>query len=254
MIKRIFLSAALGRQYLGSVARLKEQVKLLSPNSEFVCLTSENLRELCPKTFTVYKNILVENIRGFGYFAWKPEMIYQAIQGKFGLYDEVVWIDAGCEVNSLAGARRVFKNRSEYVMENGIWTHALASPEACYTKKEVLSKYLSLDPNPKIQFQANYMHFGVIKPTLVVNNWLDMAMEGVKNLDFELKVKQDKEFIEHRNDQSLFSISCKLNSITPNKLDISTGRGISVLRSLNQPIWISRNRTGTTIKPRWLGR
>jgi hypothetical protein len=251
-LKRIFLSAGLGSEYIPAINRLQSQIRRLFREAKFVSLTAENLSYMCPITFQKYGDVMKEETRGFGYFAWKPEVILRAVSGEFGVVDEVIWIDAGCEVNSFITARRKFSQRSDVALSKGLWTHALYSAESEFTKKEVLSHYLASDPNPKIQFQANYMHFSTSNTSALLEKWLEMTLFGIENLDFKIRQKQDTCFKEHRNDQSLFSIACKTYSVSPDIFNLTTGRGISLLRSLNEPVWISRNRTGISIIPRFM--
>jgi hypothetical protein len=62
-------------------------------------------------------------------------------------------------------------------------------------------------------------------------------------------------FIGHRSDQSAFSLITKKYGYRPSKLNLPNGVSLkSRIRGLTEPIWISRNRTGQTIIPKWIQR
>ena len=223
--------------------------------ADILVLNSQNLSEYCPKVFQIYKDLLNEEVKGYGYWLWKPEFILGAMQGRFGKFDQVVWIDSGCEINSNLISRWRFRDRIARTQIQGYWLHALRSSENEYSKSKVKKLFpeLSLDAMQSPQIQANYMHFSSQAALQLVQEWHDLSIASISNFNFEISESEHKNFVEHRNDQSVLSLLAKKHGFEQSRLDLPTGRSRrSVVRALTEPVWISRNRNGASVVPTWV--
>ena len=250
----ILLTAGLGSADMQSAARrVARDASRLAIFSQVVVLTNDNLEELCPTISFKYRNILNSRIRGFGYMCWKAEIVYRFLKknnGKRG----VVWIDAGCEVSpSIITRLRLVKNLHE-AKRRGYLFFNLDTKESSYTKRELFCEFPSLDFLDS-EPQAQTTFFALIGPVglKIAARWFEIIAKSEFNFNEETKSKQLPQFIEHRHDQSVFSLALKEAGYTANLRPLRNGRGklfSKVLTFIFDPIIASRNRTGESIAPR----
>lgn len=225
--------------------------------AEIIVLNSQNISEYCPKVFEAYQDLLNERVKGYGYWLWKPEFILGAMKGRFGNFDQVVWVDSGCEINSNYLSRSRFRRRIVRTQSQGYWLHALKSSDNEYSKSKVKNLFpeLSLNAMHSPQIQANYLHFSSQAALQLVQEWHDLSIASISNFNFEISENEHINFVEHRNDQSVLSLLAKKYNFEHSRLDLPTGKTRrSVVRGVTEPVWISRNRSGASIVPTWVRR
>ncbi len=218
-----------------------------------VAVTNENLKEVCGRVSASYPHIFNEATRGYGYMTYKPDAIKSAFEGLWGDCDGVVWIDAGCELFLTPLTRIRFNHFLKIARKRGIACFSMGTPEISYTKRLLFDKFPSINPiTSGNQIQATWLIAYGAKGRKVVDEWLQMILESEENFNLaESPVGEFPEFVEHRYDQSIFSLVCKKNGIKPMLLRPTPGRGSwkTLLRSFFHPIWTSRNRTGKSSIP-----
>jgi hypothetical protein len=174
----------------------------------------------------INKYLLTKNRRGYGYWLWKPEIVLDFLK-KIPENSILQYSDIGCHIN-----RKGFKRIGEY--------------QNICDKKNMLTFQYSDPPNRKIDLiYPNYLEFQYTKADLM--NFLDINYHSIhmsspqiwsgtffikkneKNIKFMeswLRIfenmnliddsmsvaKNNNKFIEHRHDQSAFSLLCKLNN------------------------------------------
>jgi len=160
--KRIALvTAGLGDLNFSNASnRLVQQAKNIYGFDYIVELTSENIAELCPHTSSFYKDVLRSDVPGYGYWSWKPELIFRIASGELGQVGQIVWIDSGCEILANPVTRKRFLDRIQTAQDSSGWFHTLESSDKQYTKNEVIRKFPDVDQEAldAPQFQANYFH------------------------------------------------------------------------------------------------
>jgi hypothetical protein len=257
--KRVaLLTVGLGNEnYKAAAARIIRQSRELYDFDLTIDLTSSNFSDLCPSTAKIYEKFLNGGSSGYGFWAWKPELVHKVASGAFGPIDQIVWVDSGCELLANAVSRRVFKSRITTTFKGKGWFHTLNSSEFQYSKSLVIEKFPSVEKNAlkKPQIQANYFHLNTEKSIKLIEDWYKYSRE-VNLMNLEIREKEeDLSFIEHRSDQSLLSILVKSMSIPVNANNLPTGwTKTSKIRGMVHPVWISRNRTGISIVPKFLER
>lgn len=255
-MKTILLTAGLGeRNYSEAAYRLSSQATSLFEFNDILVLNNENFRSICPISYEMYRQYRLEDTPGFGYWCWKPELIHAAINGKFGNFDQVIWMDSGCEVNSNVISRKIFENRIYHTQHCGFWLHALKSSDLMYTKALVISQFpeLNREQIESFQFQANYMHFSSERAATSVEEWFTVAKDNIENLTLRTADNESSYFIEHRSDQSILSMVLKRRNVYYNRIDLPSGRSTrSAIRGIFEPVWISRNRGGKSIVPKFI--
>lgn len=243
-----FVTASFGEnRFHESAERLISQAKKMGVFSDFFLVTEQNLDLFAPRISQKYGNFLNSSCKGYGFYSWKSEIVYSILNNKLG--DGVMYVDAGCELNSRFLARmrlRFMMNKAE---EIGFF-HVLKYRELEYTKRRVLD-YFSLSPSDSSswQIQATWFLLSSKGGIDVARKWTEACLTDIQILDDSLGEEQD-EFIEHRYDQSVFSCLLKSMGVSPNKHN-PCFRPVSLkskIRCYLHPVWSARNRSGVSIQ------
>ncbi len=249
--KVLFLTAGLGEENFCAAARRVElQVIKLSPYSRVINLSNENLRVICPEVSNVFADHLSVNTRGYGYMAWKSEIVMRAVNGDFGSYEYVVWVDSGCEVNSSKAGRATFLYWLALTKFRGYLFFKLETPEAFFTKRDLFKQFPVLSPDDfSGQLQTTFFILQTSRSRQLVQLWFSKCLEDIRNIDESTSHQGEREgFNIHRHDQSVFSLSAKSLGLT--KTIRTLPNGAKGLFRFAIPIWASRNRSGFSINPR----
>ena len=256
--KWFLLTAGFGSPEMEAAAlRVRGQAQSLELFSTVIAFTNKDLPNCCPKMVTQYGGYLNSSHKGFGYFAWKVELVHSALSGAFGPCDGVVWVDAGCEVYKSLWTRLRLKSWMRNAEKTGTFVYSLDTPEQDFTKKALFDHFPDLDSSDRSpQFQATwFMLHGDIGKS-IADQWMEIASSGISTLDLSQSPGGEVEtFKEHRFDQSIFSLVLKSRSTPLNKYKQAGGfSGVkSQIRAfLFHPIWTSRNRSGYSIQNRFL--
>jgi hypothetical protein len=173
-----------------------------------------------------YKSIMCNN-RGFGYWMWKPQIILQLLN-KINQGDIINYIDIGCKLNFLARKRLIeyfsIVNSSRGILafqygnsKDFIGMNSLNFLEKQFTKGDLFSFFGlsndSLEANT-FQYQAGVIFIKKCDFSInLIKEW--SRISKIKNLidDSPSETKNFKNFIDHRHDQSIFSLLCKKNNV-----------------------------------------
>lgn len=234
--------------------RLIAQARKLFPFGETLIVTKENIGEICPYVSQVYPEYLNEKCKGFGFYSWKPEALYSILASSNLRNTGVIWIDAGCEINSNFASKHLFRAILKSAIKNGGWFYGLRTREDQYTKRDLLLRFKEVAKiHPDIQVQANFLVLYGDDGLKIAKKWLELATERIENIDFSIsKSGENSDFVQHRNDQSLLSIIVKQlgygisRLIPPSRPKSNSGR----LKGFVSPVWVARNRSGVSILSR----
>jgi hypothetical protein len=232
--------------------RVERDLVGLYPFSKILKFTSNDLAVCAPKTLAKYSSFLKEDVPGYGYYSWKPEIVHRAISGEFGSCDGVVWIDGGCEILNTPWTRRKFQKEIALAEQTGYSVFELDTPENRFSKRdaiEVFSPNLESDKTPQVQATHFFLHGEVGRE--IAEKWFGAGMEGIHMFDHTPSIQGDPEdFVLHKSDQSLFSLSLKSLGATERVTTPPAGnRGLfSRISAMRAPIWVSRNRDGESLK------
>jgi len=146
--------------------------------------------------------------RGGGYWIWKPYLIKRKLES-LSDNDVLIYCDAGCMING-----RGEKRFKEYIAllsksETGCLSFELPHKEIEYTKQEVFDHFGSSET----LIHSNQLMATVVmlkkcpNTTMLINEWYTALCENPSLFtDDGDNAIQNKEFIDHRHDQSIFSI------------------------------------------------
>jgi hypothetical protein len=157
-----------------------------------------------------HKNFILNNKRGYGYYIWKPKILIETFK-KIKYNDIVIYSDSGCELNK-EGIDRL-KEYINMAKINDLVVFSLRYKENQYTKKDLL---LELDCDNYCS-SKNQIMSGVFiirkckRMENFLNRWLELSLKNNFNLISDSNSLHDNSnnFIEHRHDQSIFSVLIK---------------------------------------------
>ena len=94
---RIFLCSFGNSSYLSSLSRLRAQAEETGWFYRVECNTEKNLSAFFRQEAA---DLLKQEVRGFGYWIWKPQILLQCLQQmEYG--DILLYTDAGCHINEV---------------------------------------------------------------------------------------------------------------------------------------------------------
>lgn len=252
--KWIVVTAGVGtKQFEGAAYRVQSTIQDSGVVDKAVAIITSDLNDICPRTSEIYSDLMNTDTRGYGYMCWKAEIVNAAFQGKWGDFEGVIWIDAGCEVSLNHLSKIYFRRFQNYAQRHGVACFTLDTPEFHYTKRDIFELFPQIDPESAgNQIQSTWMFLHGDKGRLIASQWLETVCKGTNLLDLSPSSSEEfPGFIENRYDQSTFSMVCKMNKIKVMRYRPTTGSGslISRIRGVVNPIWAARNRTPVSVKP-----
>ena len=160
----------------------------------------------------VLKDKLSLDIRGFGYWCWKPFIVLKTLENIE--YDDIlVYADIGCYLNK-SGINR-FYEFLDIVIENKNICTEVGLSEKQYTKSDLFNYFNVLnDKNITDTFQRLAPFFILEKNNVnleLVQKWMQVFYDDFSLIDDSpSKIPNLDGFIENRHDQSAFSILSKI--------------------------------------------
>jgi hypothetical protein len=190
-------------------------------------------------------NFIESNRRGYGYWIWKPHLIQKTLN-EMELNDVLVYADAGCNLNASSTA---IERMYEYIKMVDSSFFGLLSfqmehlPEYKYTKRQTFDAVSDNNTHQNTgQCMATAMVIRKNAHTVnLVNEWVYYSQ--IYDLINDKTGVEYTGFIDHRHDQSIYSIlvkkygSIKIPDETFFAPDWTT-------RGINYPIWAVRDKRG----------
>jgi hypothetical protein len=196
-----------------NIERIKREAEELNIFDNIFTFSEESLDESFKSKFI---DKLTLNTRGYGYWVWKPYLILQTLN-KLNDGDVLLYADTGCTLNK-EGKTRLY----EYVdivskSKSGILASQLLdiNKEKYFTKTDLFD-YFNVMYNDKVvetpQVAATIILLRKDTNTIgFLNEWYKVYTDNFWLVDdTESNIPNAIEFVEHRHDQSVFSILCKL--------------------------------------------
>jgi hypothetical protein len=244
----IFLTSSIGGQKWNEAAvRLVEQVQSLGFFEKCVIVTEKDLPGICPQIFRFYSSEELTSEKNFGYYSWKSSIAKAALFGFWGNYDGVMYLDAGSEFQVNRYSVRIFQAYISNAQENGITAFTINTPERSFTKAELFREFPKVQAEDETpQFQAGGWFLFGKKGTRVAMEWDECTWKDRRNVDASFNpADQIPNFIAPRYDQSVFSLTCKSNTVEPfyPAPASSVTRWLDSIRAYKLPILWLRNQT-----------
>ncbi len=210
-MKRKFICFADSRM-MSSLKRLHNQAEQMQFFDEISTLSELDL----PDDFRVkHAKLMKRGVRGFGYWVWKPYIIQKALEA-LNDGDELWYLDTGCHLNP-KGRDRLF-HYAEVLANTPLGIAAFELETACsdraYTKMDLLV-HMGVHDKPEItdsgQLCTTHILMRKCPPVMqFVEDWKSAWNDMHLVDDTPSLIPNFPEFIEHRHDQSVFSIMAKL--------------------------------------------
>ncbi len=206
-----------------SVNRFKQQSKEMNVYKDIKVYGLKDLSKEKKKQIQSFK---IKRL--YGYASWKPEIILNFIE-KIPENSILQYSDIGCHFNTNGSER--LKEYMEISKKEGILGFQYKMPnfklkkklkfqiylENEYTKSDLFN-FFNLDLNSPIldsqQVWSGTMFFkNNLKTKFFLRKWLEICNINHLVDDSSSKSNNHDNFIEHRHDQSVFSILCKINNV-----------------------------------------
>ena len=223
-----------GENYINSVNRIHSELSDLNIFDLIIKYTDTELKkdEIFWKKNSEF---ILENNRGYGYWLWKPYIILKTLN-TMDNGDILLYLDSGCEIIADEESSEKMSNLLDKCNNNELLYTLTNQTEKKYNKMDLL-KYMDMDNNNIKNSEQNQATIIFIKKTdktyNLIEEWYTIAC-NYHFIDDSISIEQnDSSFIEHRHDQSIFSLLTKKYSFNNNEnklYDFS-------------PIHISRKRT-----------
>lgn len=182
-----------------------------------------------------------KNRRGFGYWLWKPYLIKKNIDTMED-GDILLYSDSGCELG-IQNKEKLLECFDLVKKEKLMATHVAGQIEIKWSKKDLVEK-IGVDEEKylnSLQNQATVILLLVCPETrFLIKEWYDISCD-YHNIDDSPSISPNYDsFIEHRHDQSIFSLlTKKYNMLSDNML-------------LEDVVYIFKNRGGTSMLKKWI--
>jgi hypothetical protein len=197
--------------YYNSLKRIHNQAKQMNIFSNILIITDKILEKRCHIFWNKHKNFILKNNRGYGYWLWKSFIILKTLES-IDEEDIIVYADSGCSLN-INGLNRL----NEYfdIVKNskyGILTFETPFIEKQYTKRDVFD-HMNLNNNESLNSKHLIATIIILKKCehtmKIINEWYEICCNYQLIDDSPSILLNDISFIEHRHDQSIFSLLVK---------------------------------------------
>jgi hypothetical protein len=209
-----------GQNFYDAGNRIKNELSAIHFFDNIVTYTDTDLKT-DTKFWNMHREFIEHNKRGYGYWLWKPYLILKTME-QMQDNDILFYLDVGCEVTSTEDTYSKLLDVANKCDSCDILYTDTEHDTKSYTKMDLL-EYLDMNTVPikdSIMHQATYI---VIKKnettTKLMKDWYKISCNYHLLDDTPSSVSNDKTFIEHRHDQSIFSLLVnKYNLVTPENI------------------------------------
>jgi hypothetical protein len=210
--RKIYFLSFADRRLRKSLKRIKWQAKEIAVFDKIYCWDERNLDRIF---WEKWGNFCKTN-RGFGFYIFKPQMSLQVLE-EMRDGNILLFCDAGCHIHK-CGKRRLLQYCDILDQsESGILAFGQNEIEKIWTKGDLFDYF---DVRSNLDITESTQHCGGIflikkcdKSVEFVKKWLTVY-DDVHLVDDSPSVSPNFEgFREHRHDQSVFSILCKINDV-----------------------------------------
>ena len=206
-MKKIFISFGTTHNYQNSIRRIKLQAENMNYFDEVIIFTEKDFDEEYLKQ---NGDFMTNNSRGYGYWCWKSYFI-KKVMNTMNDNDILVYADCGC---TLVNTNVAIGRLDAYVklcskLEVGNLSFQMVFPEKSYTKSDVFHKLNALDDTIMNSGQLVGGIFVLRKcPNVIklIDEYYNACQDHSVIDNSQSETKNDPTFVDHRHDQSVFSI------------------------------------------------
>jgi hypothetical protein len=226
--------------FKNSLKRIYKEAQNFNVFDIIQILDNKILEERAPIFWNKHKDFILSNPRGYGFWLWKPFIILKTLEN-MKENDLLVYVDAGCTLN-LNGFNRL--NDYFTIVEksiSGILTFESFFLEKQYTKMDLFN-FINLNDynllNSKQIIATAIIFRKCTNSVNFVKEWYEICCNYNLINDSNSIFKNDISFIEHRHDQSVFSLLAKKYKleVLPDETYFENFN----INGKNYPIWSTR--------------
>ena len=255
-MKTLFVTYGSHSNYLEAAIRLSEQVKKTKLFDKIIVLDDPKLIDLSPYWRKLNKRMQELDAPGRHRQAGKTFLMKYVFSDLCTEFDVVMYADPGCEIPNNLISKMRFKTLLRGAYNFGGIAEQLEYPEYMYTKKALL-EFIGDRPDIRNTGQIQATWFILKNNSLNVNlidKWLtltDPTLGLWQDPSERERMSQSSGFIDHRRDQSIFSLLWK-EFLLPIKAPYwEFGARVGAIRGLIEPIHTSRNKSGVSNLPKF---
>ncbi len=257
MIKRIYFACfADGPDSIkNSGNRILEQARRSNIFDDCRVFNRQSMSELTAINMTVNDIMNIRN-HGFGFFIWKPILISALLEKTIPEDSILVYCDSGTELVTNKYAEQRMHRVISRLGEQPILAFQTDFPEYFHTKSICLSLIINPEDKRTKQIEATTILIrNCPEARVLIAEWKRLAQkDNFKYLNDDLS-HEAMEFIEHRHDQSIFSVLYKNAGYKPLRMSQVLGylhknSNLSPFRRFRYNsffLWQIRNRSGNTV-------
>lgn len=248
----IFVTYGSYGNYVDAGSRLVRQANSLKVFTQSYLLTDT---DLCSKSQTWREwssNLEKQDYPNRYHQAGKAFLVQYIMKNICKENDVIMYADAGCEIVNNLWSRITMKRLIKKAVSYGGLAEQLDYPEENYTKSELLKHF-----GNKTEFSKS----GQIQNTFfilrcdsqsedIIDKWIEIINPSTGLWRDPVTRKNEKPcFVDHRRDQSIFSLLWKQSGLPVKKPYWRFGVNFGSWRGLTEPIHTSRNRSGISKLP-----
>ena len=244
-----FLSFADVNFFAGALARCKIQAENFEDENKnkifkkVFCINSDDLKVKYPEFYSQHSSFIENNPRGYGYWIWKPYLIWKTMES-LNENDILFYMDSGCQLNYSGLDRfKFYCQKADEIGGLNFFMHHLTSE---YTKMDT---YRRIFPNTDDALDTYQRIGGILflkcseKNKNFFKEFYNICVEdSYRYVDDTPSEKPNHEsFIDHRHDQSIFSLMVEKHKIFYELLDETWWPPNWGESGKDYPIWATRN-------------
>ena len=206
-MKIYFVSFGSTNKYIKSINRIRQQADNMNIFNK-ICVYTE--KDFDKKFLDKHSNFINNSKRGYGYWIWKSYFVKKTLD----IMDDgdiLIYADAGC---TLINTPNAIKRLNQYItlcnkLDNANIGFQMCFPEKSYTKMDLFNK---LDVNNETMLNSGQLVGGIFilkkcsKIVNLINEYYDLSQDYHLIDDSKSNINNHPDFIDHRHDQSLFSL------------------------------------------------
>ena len=246
----LFITFADGNvDYREASNRLAKQAIKFDVFTKVIALCDSDFRKVDSEWSEVAEIYEKLNLFPYYYLGTKAWVVNGALNGIFGDFDLIFYADAGCEFLVNSWTKKELRHLLTTAYELGGVAEQLDYPEKQYSKKGLVNYFSLSEHDLNIgQIQATWSIWkNSVNSKAIAKEWVRLShpylnfWHNPEGLEIR---EQSHEYIDHRRDQSIFSILWKKSNYFVKQPYWEYGGKFGFVRGCSIPIHAIRNRTG----------
>lgn len=240
------LTAGLGSlRWRLAAARLTRQARKSNLFNHVIAVTDIGRRTPWHSIFRDHEFLFTNGNRGYGYWLWKPLLINYILQ-RLPKSDLLVYLDAGCELNITVAAKSRFHEYIHAAQVNDVFAMKTEFPATRWTKGDLFALFDMPLSGELTLYEPGFVILKAGDRGLeFTKSWSDICLRDEYRYidDSPSRTSDSPDFLEHRHDQSVFSMLYEIGEFPRWPQETYFGPDKWQTQGRGFPIWVTRNST-----------